>query len=218
MALSPDGLDLGGQFSLDGTGGILILGLSAVLFVVVFVFGFFIIKGIMSYKIPVNVWQKTGSGAIFDQDKAKIIRNRETMRPQALQLRKSKIIEEYPGSDYFHPNSKGKPTLNAVLMDNKLTFFRVDEILPDVQKFVTKWRQSDLHSVLAAHKDNADRYTPKKFWDQYGATIMSGMLMVVILIFGIIMFQKMDGLAETFSQGLGSAATRLEEAAAAVNR
>lgn len=176
--------------------GTLLIGGIIILVIVVGFFLFMIVRGIMQYKVPVNIWSRTGSSAVYAQDKAKIVYRRDTKRPHMVQLQKTKFKEMYPGSDYFHVNSSGRQMLNAFIVDNKLVFFKIEDWLPNQELFSLGWKQSDLNSLLDAIEHDNQRFSAKDFWSQHAGTVVSGVLALMILIMGIILFQGMQGVID----------------------
>lgn len=208
MALAgvPEGLD----FNLAGASQIFLIAGVAIL---VFIVGFLVmmvVKGIISYNIPVNVWSKTGRSAVFAQDKAKIIRNAITKRPDAIVMQKTKFIEQYPGTDYFHVNEKGKRMLNAFIVDNKIVFFKIEDWMPDESLFSIGWKQSDLHSVFDGVERNKNKYTAKDFWTQHGSLVIGGMVIVSSFVLMIIIVQQMGQFTEALNNAGAAFAAAVE--------
>lgn len=199
MSLFPAGMNIGSGISVSGGTNILLIGSLFAGGGLIIVLGFLLIRNLMSYKIPINIWTRIGSGAVFEQDKGKILYNKETKRPEGLKFRRKKVIEEYPSSDYFHPNDKGRPILNAVIADNKVSFFRIEELMPKSGDIKTKWTQNDLHGTFYAVRRNAEKFEVGDFLSKYGVLIGTGLLTIVVLIFMIVVFQKMDSLGHTFA-------------------
>lgn len=173
-----------------------VIGGVIILVIIVGFFAFMIIRGIMQYNVPVNIWSRTGSTAVYAQDKAKIVSNRDTNRPHLVKLQKTKFTELYPGSDFFHVNDRGKRMLNAFIVDNKLVFFKIEEWLPDRKMFTVGWTQSDLTTLYEGIEADKRRFTAKDFWSQHAGTVVSGVLALMILIMGIILFQGMQGVID----------------------
>lgn len=164
--------------------------------VVIGFFAFVVVRRQMQYKFPVHIWSSVENGAIYQLDKARIIKNKSTKRPETIQLQKNKIVEMYPSSDYFTISNRGKLMLNAFIIDNKLVFFKMKKAMPEAQTFQYDWKQSDLHELFHAINENNNRWTMSTFIEKYGTLLVGGGLAVVILIFGIVLVQNMQGVIE----------------------
>lgn len=199
MALTPANLNLGGSVNLSGGLHILfILSLIIGGFAIIFLL-FVILRNTLSYNIPINIWTRIGSGAIFEQDKGKVLYNKETKRPEGLKFRRKKVIGEYPSSDFFHPNNRGRPILNAVIADNKASFFRIQALMPDSDDIKTKWTQEDLHGTFHVIGRNAEKFAITNWLAKYGAMAVGTALTLIVLIFMIVVFQQLVNLGHIFS-------------------
>lgn len=208
MALVPEGLSVGGGF--DGIGQIILYGGIAILAALVLFAVAFLVKRMLEYKISVHIFSSATEGVLFQTDKAKYLRNKKTKRPQGIRLKRNKIIEQAPHTDYMSFDNKGKPHLFASIHDNKLIFFKPTKFMPEEGEVKSTWLQSDLHETLHLHKEAEDEFSLLGFWDKYGITVMNGLLTMVILIFMIVVFQQMDKVADSFTEGLGGVVNRLE--------
>ncbi len=203
MALVPDGFDPG--FASFGDIGITILVVLSgiIVAVVVFIFGWLILQR-LQYKLTVNLWSKTGSGGVFTNDKARIIRDPTTRRPDVIEFRRMKLKEQYPGSDYLYYGDKGGMMLNGVVVDNKVVFFRVEELFPEPELFKVGYKQSDFHGLARSINDSENKWNPADFFSKYGPMLTSGVLVVVILIFMIVISNQLGTVSEAIERGLSS--------------
>lgn len=75
-------------------------------------------------------------------------------------------------------------------------FFKIEEWLPDRNLFTVGWTQSDLTTLYEGIEADKRRFTAKDFWSQHAGTVVSGVLALMILIMGIILFQGMQGVID----------------------
>lgn len=203
MSLVPEGIGVSG-FDIGGVGVTLAIVLGGV--IVAFVIGLFgyLIYQRAQYKLNINLWSKTGSGGVFTVDKARINRDPTTRRPDTIVLLRNKITEQYPGSDFLYYSDKGAMMLNAVVVENKLVFFRVDDIMPNPGEFKTSYKQSDFHGLARSILDARNKWSPSDFLTKYGPMLASGVLVVVVLIFMIVISNQLGTVSESIERGLTS--------------
>lgn len=203
MSLVPVDIGMGG-FDLGSVGITLLIVLVGILASVgVFIVGYFIIQR-AQYKLTINLWSKTGSGGVYTVDKARINRDPTTRRPDTIQLQRNKITEQYPGSDFLYYSDRGRMMLNAIVVDNKLIFFRVDDITPNPGEFKTSYKQSDFHGLARSIMDARNKWSASDFLTKYGPMLASGVLVIVVLIFMIVISNQLGNVSEAIERGLTS--------------
>jgi hypothetical protein len=203
MSLVPVDIGLSG-FNLGNVGvTVLVVLVGIIVAVGVFALGWMILQR-MQYKITVNLWSKSGSGGVYTVDKARIRRDPTTRRPDTIELRKTKITEQYPGSDYLYYTDRGGMMLNGVVLENKVVFFRIDDLFPPPQLFSASYKQSDFHGLARSLNDARNKWSPKGFFEKYGPMLASGVLVVVILIFMIVISNQLGDVSEAIERGLTS--------------
>lgn len=196
-------MDIGGGLDFGGIGiTILVVLVGLFVFATVFFVGWLILQR-MQYKITVNLWSKSGSGGVYTSDHARILRDATTKRPDTLHFRKSKVVEQYPGSDFLYYSDRGRMMLNAVVLENKVVFFRIDDLFPPPQMFSASYKQSDFHGLGRSINDARNKWSPKDFFEKYGPMLASGILVVVILIFMIVISNQLGDVSDAIERGLG---------------
>lgn len=205
MSLVPVDIGIGSNVASNVGVTLLIILVGIVAAVAVFGIGYAVIRR-MQYKITVNLWSKSGGGGVYTIDKARIIRDPTTRRPDTIQLRKSRITEQYPGSDYLYYSDRGLMMLNGVVLDNKVVFFKVDELFPAPDLFKASYKQSDFHGLGRSINDARTKWSVKDFFEKYGPLLASSLLVVVILIFMIVISNQLGEVSEAIERGLQAAA------------